>query len=237
MVEGTEVVVPVSLPRLLASLFVGVLGVVGGLFLIVGPGQILTIVASGSGGLAVFAIVMAVMARRPRVVITPKGFTVHKLFGEESYEWQDVHGQFGVITIGFSKAVGYNFTADYKARTGKKPTSLFSGYNAAISGVFTLSAEKLAGLLNAHRRAEAGDETVTAAQALIAPDAPAGENGSPILRVAAGVIALLFAGMLPLVIAQGVWDGAVLTLVLPFVFGWYAVRGRNGLPSFLTKKW
>jgi hypothetical protein len=155
MAESVEVVVPPSLPRLLVTLFVGVLVMVGGLFLVIGPGQVLTTVAAGLGGLAILAFVVAVVRRRPRVVVTAAGFTIHKLFGEESHAWQDVHGQFAVIKIGLIKAVGYNFTAAYKARTGRKPTSKFSGYDAAISGAFALSAEKLAELLNTHRRTQA----------------------------------------------------------------------------------
>ncbi len=156
MAMENEVVVPPSLPRLLASLLVGVLGVLGGLFLVIGAGKVLDIAAAGVGGLAVLALVVAIVRRRPRVVVTARGFTVLQLFGEESHEWQDVHGQFAVIQIGLGKAVGYNLTADCKARLGKKPTSLFSGYDAAISGAFALSAEKLARLLNTHRRTEAG---------------------------------------------------------------------------------
>ncbi len=86
--------------------------------------------------------------------------------------------------------------------------------------------------------AAAGDKTDVAARAAIAPAAQAEGNGSPILRAVAGVLALLFAAMLPLMIAQGgmTWDGAVLMLALALVFGWYAVRGRKGLPQFLTKR-
>ena len=86
--------------------------------------------------------------------------------------------------------------------------------------------------------AVAGDKTEMAAPAAISPATQVEANGSPILRVGAGVLALLFAGTLPLMIAQGGtrWDSAVLMLALALMFGWYAVRGRKGLPQFLTKR-
>jgi hypothetical protein len=156
MTAPRPVVVPPSIPRLLALLLVGGGGVVGGLLLIFGPGPVWSIVAAAVGGLVILAFVVAVARQRPRVVITPEGFTVYKLFGEESRNWDEVHRDFAVIKIGLTQAVGYNLTADYKARTGKRPTSLFSGYDAAISGAFALPAEKLAELLNAHARQRAG---------------------------------------------------------------------------------
>jgi hypothetical protein len=152
MAEAAEVIVPPSLPRLLASLVVGVLCMVGGLLMLLGPRLVLIPVAPALGGMALLVFVLAVVRRRPRVVITAEGFTVHKLFGEESHEWRDVHGSFAVIKIGISKAVGYHLTTDYKARTGRKSASRFSGYDAAISGAFALPADKLAELLNAHHR-------------------------------------------------------------------------------------
>jgi hypothetical protein len=108
------------------------------------------------GGLIVLAFVVAVVRQRPRVVITPEGFTVYKLFGGQSRKWRDVHGEFAVIKLGWIKGVGYNLTDGHKARVGTKPTSLFSGYDAAISGAFELSAEQLAEVLNAHARQGAG---------------------------------------------------------------------------------
>jgi hypothetical protein len=179
MAEAVEVVVPPSLSPLPATLVVGVLGMVCGLLLIFGPGQVVITVAAGLAGLGILGFVGAVVRRRPRVVITPRGFTIYKLFGEESHQWQDVDARFAVIKIGLNKAVGYHFTADYRARTGKKPTSLFSGYDGAISGAFALSAEELAELLNAHRRTEAATAVARAEgiAKLAEPDAPA-EGGA-----------------------------------------------------------
>jgi hypothetical protein len=57
------------------------------------------------------------------------------------------------------------------------------------------------------------------------------------LSVAAGVVALLFGGTAFLVAVQG--KGAsgdlILVVVLASLFGWYAVRGRKGLPRFLSR--
>jgi hypothetical protein len=156
MTEAVDVVVPPSVSRVLATTSLGALGMVGGLFLIFGPGSVLLAGVTGVGGLAVLAVVVAVVRRRPRVAITPAGFTVHKLFGDDARAWEDVQGPFAVIRLGLGRAVGYRLTAEYKARTGRRPTTQFSGYDAAIAGAFALPADKLAELLNAHQRAVTG---------------------------------------------------------------------------------
>jgi hypothetical protein len=60
------------------------------------------------------------------------------------------------------------------------------------------------------------------------------ENGSPILRVLAGMLAVLFAAV-PIL---GKWPPGDLLLmaILALMFGWYAAFGRKGLPPFLAKK-
>jgi hypothetical protein len=148
MTEPNTVVVRPNLLQLLAVLLGCTLGVVGGLFLIVGFGTVFAVTAAVVTGLSVLCFVVAAARQRPQVVITPEGFAIQKLFGQESYKWADIDGCFGVITIGWSKAIGFKLSAEYKARVGRKPTSLFSGYDAAVSGVFQLSAEELAELLN-----------------------------------------------------------------------------------------
>jgi hypothetical protein len=52
------------------------------------------------------------------------------------------------------------------------------------------------------------------------------------------VVALLFVVGLPLMAQNSKRAPADLVLVgvLAIMFGWYAVRGRKGLPGFLTKK-
>ena len=78
----------------------------------------------------------------------------------------------------------------------------------------------------------------THAQPPPAEEVQAQGNGSPILRAAAGVMAILFAVISLLRAAKGKQDltGLALMGALALMFGWYAVRGRKGLPRFLTKK-
>jgi len=155
MTEPKPVVVLPSIPRLLALLLIAGGGLVGGLLLVFGPGPVWATVASAVGGVIVLGLIVAVVRQRPRVVITPEGFTVYKLFGEESRKWEDVHGDFAVIKIGRIEAVGYNLAAGHRARAGTKRMS-FSGYDAGISGAFGLPAAQLAELLNAHARQSTG---------------------------------------------------------------------------------
>ena len=85
---------------------------------------------------------------------------------------------------------------------------------------------------------DVGAQTDTAALPAPAPEAKAERNGSPTLRVAAGVLALVIAGVSALTAIQGRLNSANLVLMaaLGLVCAWYAVRGRKGLPRFLTKK-
>jgi len=89
-----------------------------------------------------------------------------------------------------------------------------------------------------HQTADAGAQTGAAVHPAPAPEAKAERNGSPILRVAAGVLALVFAGVLALMAIHGrlTLGNLVLMAALGFVCAWYAVRGRKGLPRFPTKK-
>jgi hypothetical protein len=84
----------------------------------------------------------------------------------------------------------------------------------------------------------AGETTGAAVQAAPVPESQTERSGSPILRVAAALLALMFAGILPLMIAQGIltWDGGALMAVLAILFGWYAARGNKGLPQSLRKE-
>ncbi len=150
MMVPASIVVPPSIPRLLTSFLVVGSGLVGGLLVIFGPGPVQVALASAVGGLVVLASVAAVVLQRPRVVITPEGFTVYTLFGEGARRWRDIHGEFAVIRIGWVKAVGYNLTTGNKARAG------YSGYGAAITGAYGVPAERLAELLNAQAKQYAG---------------------------------------------------------------------------------
>ena len=70
------------------------------------------------------------------------------------------------------------------------------------------------------------------------PAAPG--KDSPLLRAAAGVISLFFTFAAVLILINGDKEAGLtfglFLLVLPLVFGWYALRGRNGLPRFLTRE-
>ena len=87
------------------------------------------------------------------------------------------------------------------------------------------------------RPAAAGAEAGGAVKPTAAQGTQAGDNGRPAFRVAAGAVALLFGGTALLVAIQG--KGAsgdlLLVVVLASLFGWYAVRGRKGLPRFLSR--
>jgi len=92
---------------------------------------------------------IAAVRRRPRVVLTDEGFVFEKLFGQETRRWDEVAGPFVVIKVGWNELVAYHFTAEFKARTGRKPTSLFAGYDAVVGGpTLACSAGELAALLN-----------------------------------------------------------------------------------------
>jgi hypothetical protein len=144
--------------RLLASLGIMVAGGAGlicGLLLILGLRTMQTLVVAGvvAVGLSVALFLLALIRQRPQVVVSAEGFVFCRLFGSQSRKWEEVDGQFAVIKIGLSKAVAYNLTAECKARTGRKPTSHWSGYDEAIlAQALQLWAEQLAELLNEYRR-------------------------------------------------------------------------------------
>ncbi len=154
--QSEPVVVPPSIPRLLGTFVVSGGGMVGGLLVILGPGPLWGTAASVCVGLIIVACVVGVIRQRPRVEITSEGFTVYKLFGQESRSWGDVAGEFAVIQIGSTNAVGYNLVEGRTARAGARSAPRLSGYDAGISGAFAMPAEGLANVLNAHARQAAG---------------------------------------------------------------------------------
>jgi hypothetical protein len=252
MTQPSTVTVPPSFSRMIGTLLVTNLALAGTIFVVVGWGMIQTVVCASAAGLSAVFLVVAAVRQRPRVVITSEGFVFLTLFAGRTHKWEDIDGPPAVIKIGIRKAVACKLTAEYKMRAGKKPASRFSGfqgYDEIIMGDFRLSAEELAALMNEHRRRSLppADEEAAAvappqpsapAQPAPAEEAQAQGNGSPILRVAAGVMAILFAVIPLLRAAKGAPDltGLALMGALALMFGWYAVRGRKGLPRFLTKK-
>jgi hypothetical protein len=127
------------------------LAMAGGLVLIFGSGTLVLRACAALVTLAVVLFLLGTLRRRPRVVIHPEGFTVYRVIGLRSHRWEDVEGRFAAVRVGVTKVVAFHLTAEYKARVGKKPTSLFAGYDDAISGAFRLPMERLADLLNEHK--------------------------------------------------------------------------------------
>ncbi len=186
---------------------------------------------------------------RDRVIISPEGFVIEYLFGSESWLWEDIVGRFVVIKIGLRKAVAYNVTAEYMSRTGKKTSSLFPGYNAAIIEQL-FPAGELAELLNEHKQryrdsdepatpegiaAEIGGTAAEGSAAEIGSVAPKAEdNESVTLRVAAAVLAPLFAAI-PFLDMSGKLDlkMAVVIGAVAILFGWYAVFENRGIPRWM----
>jgi hypothetical protein len=150
MTQPRTAVVSSSFLRLLKSFLLSNLLMVGGIAIgLVGLGT-WTVVACGT--VVVVSTVLYVIAafrHRPRVVISPEGFAFEKVFGRNANRWEDIEGRFAIIKIGWNQAVAFRLTLDYKTRTGKKPNSLFSGYDAAVVGsALPRSPSELAELLN-----------------------------------------------------------------------------------------
>jgi hypothetical protein len=131
----------------------GILGISAGPF---GLGLMTVVACTVVVGLSTALDIVAAVRRRPRVVLTPEGFVLEKVIGREEHRWEDVAGPFVVIKIGWSKAVGYHLTPEYKARVGKKPTSIYGGCDAAVTGALRCSPEELAALLNEHQQRNRG---------------------------------------------------------------------------------
>jgi hypothetical protein len=120
---------------------------------LVGVGNWTVVACVVAVALITILYILAALRRRPRVVVTREGFVFEKLIGREVHRWDDIDGRFVVIKIGLNQAVAYNLTPEYKVRTGKKPTSLFSGYDAAVGGgALPCPAGELAELLNEHKQ-------------------------------------------------------------------------------------
>jgi hypothetical protein len=156
MAQPSTVTVLPSLLKSLRTLVVGNLAMVGGIIGIsislIGLGTTTVVVCAVVVGLSSILYLIAALSQRPRVVITPEGFVFDKLFGREAHKWEEIDGQFAVIKLGWGKSVAYKLTPDYKARMGRKATSLFGGYDAVVTGALRGSPEDLAELLNEHKQ-------------------------------------------------------------------------------------
>ena len=160
MEQASTVIVPSSPLRLLRAYILGSLGMVVG---ILGISAGLSGVGTGTAvacavlvGQSTVLYVIAAVRGRPRVLLTPEGFTVEKVIGREAHRWEDIAGPFGVLKVGWSKGVGYHLTSEHKAQVGKKPTSVFGGYDGWVAGAFRCSPQELADLLNEHLRRNRG---------------------------------------------------------------------------------
>jgi hypothetical protein len=166
---------------LLVSNLLMVAGIVGIAIGLVGVGN-WTLVACLIGvALTTMLCILAALRQRPRVVITREGFVFEKLIGREAHHWEEIDGRFVVIKIGWNEAVAYNLTPECKARTGKKPTSLFSGYDAAVvGGALPCSAGELAELLNEHKqRNQPSGSLASPGEKTAQPDAAAKGSRDP----------------------------------------------------------
>jgi hypothetical protein len=176
MTQPGTVTIPLSLRRLLKTLLVSNLLMVGatiGISLgLVGVGSWAVVACVVVAALSTSLYALGALRQRPRVVITPEGFVYEKLFGREAARWEEVDGRFVVIQIGWIEAVAYNLTLEYKARAGEKLTSKFSGYDSAVGGALPCSAGELAELLNEHKqRNQATGKLVPAREKIPEPDA------------------------------------------------------------------
>jgi hypothetical protein len=128
--------------------------------------------------LSTILYIVAALRRRPRVALTPEGFVFEKLFGSDAHRWEDIDGPFVVIKIGWNEAVAYKLTPEYKARTGMKATSLFSGYDAAIvGGALPRSASELSDLLNEHKQRYGGSHGPASPGGIAAEQSAAADGG------------------------------------------------------------
>jgi hypothetical protein len=148
MSSADEIVIPPSLPRLLVAMFVGFAGVVGGLFLIFGPGVVVTTGATVAGGAGAGVVVLGLMTGRPCVRVDDEGFEFLTLIGGKRVRWADVASPFGLVKLGWNKGVGYALSDSARARLGSKPKPMFSGYDGVIGGALRTSPNELAALLN-----------------------------------------------------------------------------------------
>lgn len=108
-------------------------------------------------GLVASAYVWALLRRRPSVELGPDAFVAQSLFGSRTRRWDEVEGDFVVIQLGWSRAIGYHLTSAFKESAKIKPTALFAGNDEAISGSYSVSINQLMELLNQHKQHALGE--------------------------------------------------------------------------------
>lgn len=154
MKSGELVTIPGSLRTFSGILLVSNLAIAVGLYRMLGPGTRWMFLCTLAVGVSVVFLAYAALQGKQRIEITAEGFTSYNLFGKaaQAHPWTDIEGHFAVIRVGWHEAVAYRLTAECKARLGKKPTSVLSGYDEAIPGLFQLSARQIALQFENHRR-------------------------------------------------------------------------------------
>jgi hypothetical protein len=138
---------------LLVSILFVVVGIVGIAIGLIGLGNWTIVACVVAVALITVQHVVAALRRRPRLVMTPDGFVLEKLWGRDAHSSSEIEDRFVVIKVGWNQAVAYDLTPEYKARSSKKPSSLYSGHDAARVGIaLPCSAAELARLLNEYKQ-------------------------------------------------------------------------------------
>jgi len=246
MTMPSAVIIRPNFLKMLGAIVLGNLLMVGSLLLIFGFHTVLYVTCAVFLGVSVLLVMIGLVRQRPRIRISTEGFESLPLFGSQLYSWADVEGEFAVLKMGTSKLVVFHLTAGCKARLGKKPTRLYSGYDAALGGLYEVSIEKLAEMLNRHKQQSQPEREPRQERAspfqehpVAAAEAPAEQsprnNGSPLTRIAAGFLSVVFLAGAVSGLAAGTLqlDMIIPILVFALLFGWYAALGKKGLPSFL----
>lgn len=152
MAVPLPVIVPPSFTRLLKLFLVSAGGMCAGLFLLLGLSLVGLILIATVLTLLALNFLVALVRQRPRIEISPEGFTVFQLYGQQSRPWDAVHGEFVVIPLGWTQAVAYKLSPTAAEQVTKKPAPVLQGNDAGISGAFALAPEQLAELLNSCAR-------------------------------------------------------------------------------------
>ncbi len=157
MAENEIAIVKPSLLGMFVVLIVSNLGFAAGLFLSCGLGGVsAALLTTGIVGSTILFLLSAIRGR-PVVRITDRGFSTQNVFQSRAYRWSDIDGEFVVKRRLWMKLIAFRVTQEYKATGAKLPSPPFPGYDFAISGVFKLSMERLADLLNQQRHREQTD--------------------------------------------------------------------------------
>ncbi len=157
MAENEIAIVKPSLLGMFVVLIVSNLGFAAGLFLSCGLGWISAVLLGSAFAGSVLLFLLSAIRGRPVVRITDRGFSTQNVFQSRAYRWSDIDGEFVVKRRMWMKLIAFRVTQEYKATGAKLPSPPFPGYDFAISGVFKLSMERLADLLNQQRHREQTD--------------------------------------------------------------------------------